>query len=149
MASIARIQLAVSAIVMRDGDVLLVRRGYPPDRDKWAFPGGRVRAGETTRDAVLRELREETGLAGRVDNVFDVYDIVSDRASTSTTMTLPFHYTLIVYRVLIGELSSAIAGDDAAEVRWLCPRDALELDLPPSMQDALERLAIVTGGSSR
>jgi ADP-ribose pyrophosphatase YjhB (NUDIX family) len=149
MTSVARIQLAVSAIVIRGNTVLLVRRGHPPDRDKWAFPGGRFIAGETTRNAVLRELAEETGLAGDVDRVFDVYDFVSEAAAAPGTTPLPFHFTLIVFRVDVDNAADAIAGDDAAEVRWVRPRDGLALPMPASMHDALKRLDDEMGRSSR
>ena len=55
--------LAVSAAIFRDGRVLIVRRGRPPARGLYTLPGGGVEAGETLADAVIREVREETGLA--------------------------------------------------------------------------------------
>lgn len=57
---------AVGAIVVRDGAVLLVRRGRPPSQGLWSVPGGKVEPGETEADAVVRELAEETGLIGKV-----------------------------------------------------------------------------------
>jgi len=53
---------AVSVAVVRDGRVLLVRRARPPSQGLYAFPGGKVEAGETLEQAALRELKEETGL---------------------------------------------------------------------------------------
>lgn len=55
--------LAVSAAIFRDGRVLIVRRGRPPAHGLYTLPGGGVELGETLEDAVIREVREETGLA--------------------------------------------------------------------------------------
>jgi len=55
--------LAVSAAIVRDGRVLIVRRAQPPLAGMWTLPGGVVEAGETLHEAVIREVREETGLA--------------------------------------------------------------------------------------
>ena len=54
--------LAVSAAIFRDGRVLIVRRGRPPAHGLYTLPGGVVELGETLEVAVIREVREETGL---------------------------------------------------------------------------------------
>src|SRR3954463_6150734 len=48
------------------GRLLLIRRGHEPSRGLWSLPGGRIEAGETAEQAVVREVREETGLEVRV-----------------------------------------------------------------------------------
>ncbi len=54
--------LAVSAAIVRGDRVLVVRRARPPG-DVFTLPGGVVEAGETLREAVIREVKEETGLS--------------------------------------------------------------------------------------
>jgi len=54
--------LAVSAAVFRDGRVLIVRRARPPAHGFYTLPGGGVELGETLEQAIIREVREETGL---------------------------------------------------------------------------------------
>ena len=56
--------LAVDAAVQRGEDVLLIQRKYPPMVGYWGLPGGFVERDEDPLDAVLRELKEETGLIG-------------------------------------------------------------------------------------
>jgi 8-oxo-dGTP diphosphatase len=69
------------------GRLLLVQRGHDPHRGLWSLPGGRIEAGESPEQAVVREVREETGLevvpgrpVGRVQIsgawvLFDVVDL--------------------------------------------------------------------------
>ncbi len=54
--------LAVSAVVVRDGEFLAVRRARPPMQDLFTLPGGVVEPGESLAEAACREVREETGL---------------------------------------------------------------------------------------
>jgi ADP-ribose pyrophosphatase YjhB (NUDIX family) len=54
--------LAVSAAIIRDGKLLIVRRARPPAQGLYTLPGGGVEAGETLTEAAAREVREETGL---------------------------------------------------------------------------------------
>ena len=57
-----RPELCVGAVVVQDGELLLIRRGHGPAAGSWSVPGGRVEAGELRAEAVVREVREETGL---------------------------------------------------------------------------------------
>ena len=57
-------QLAVGAVVVVDGSLLLIQRATAPGRGQWSLPGGRVEPGEPLAAAVERELLEETGLTG-------------------------------------------------------------------------------------
>ena len=59
----ARPFLAVSAAIVRDGRILVVRRARPPAHGLFSLPGGLVETGETLTEAVRREVAEETGLA--------------------------------------------------------------------------------------
>ncbi len=54
--------LAVSAAIVRDGKLLVVRRARKPALNLYTFPGGGVETGETLTEAVIREVREETAL---------------------------------------------------------------------------------------
>ena len=49
----------VAAIIKRDGKIFATQRGYGDYKDGWEFPGGKVEIGESPRDAVVREIREE------------------------------------------------------------------------------------------
>jgi len=109
---------ATIAAVVRDGHVLLVRRANPPDQDRWAFPGGKIDAGERLADAAARELLEETGVTAEPLHVFDAVDVF-DRDDTGA---LGRHFILIAVlcRWVSGE---PVAGDDARDARWVSLAD--------------------------
>ena len=69
-------RVGVGAVVLDGARVLLVRRGKAPAHGKWSLPGGMVELGETTREAVRREIAEECGLQIRVGEVAGVLDRV-------------------------------------------------------------------------
>ena len=60
--------LAVDACVRRGEEILLVQRKFPPSAGSWVLPGGFVDQGERPQDAVLRELKEEANLNGKIQS---------------------------------------------------------------------------------
>ncbi len=109
--------LAVGAVVLRDdGAVLLVRRARPPLAGTWTLPGGKVEPGETLEAAVVRELREETGLEVRPIAV--VEEIVLEREG--------YAYRIADFACALVSPHSAEAlraGDDAGDARWVAEAD--------------------------
>lgn len=62
-----------SVVIRRTGGVVLVKRRKPPYQGYWALPGGFVEYGETTEEAVKREVKEETGLDVDIRGLIGVY----------------------------------------------------------------------------
>ena len=58
----------VGVICFRGDDVLLIKRGTAPRKGEWSIPGGRIEAGESERDAALRELFEETSIMAALES---------------------------------------------------------------------------------
>ncbi len=102
---------AVSVAVRRGPAVLLVKRGREPSRGYYAFPGGRVEAGESAEQAARRELLEETGL--NVGELAPVREYLVGGMKDGRAM----RYRLMVFSGLYRE-GEAIAGDDADEAGW-------------------------------
>ncbi len=117
------------------GRLLLVRRANEPARGTWALPGGRCRDGESSADAAVREVREETGL-----------DVIAVRPIGTVDREAPDGG---VYRiedwacaVAGGELR---AGDDAAQARWVDRADLGRLRLAPMLLEALTEWNVLPG----
>lgn len=113
----------VLAVVVRDGRLLLVKRGREPDKGKWGFPGGLVELGETVAQAATRELMEETGVRAEAGTVAEIIDVVTPDAAGR----IRYHFILnvVACRWLDGD---GAAGDDAEAVGWFTPGelDAME-----------------------
>jgi mutator protein MutT len=105
--------LGVGAIIVEANRVLLVRRMNPPLQGEWSIPGGLVELGETTREAVVREVREETGLETEPVELIEVFE----RILPDKDRRVQYHFVLIDYlcRVKSGE---AKPGTDVSETRW-------------------------------
>ncbi|MFF0147162.1 ADP-ribose pyrophosphatase YjhB (NUDIX family) [Amycolatopsis sulphurea] len=85
------------------GRLLLIRRGHAPGKGLWSLPGGRVEPGETDIEAVIRELREETGLH------------VTPHTPIGTVVR--GHYEITDYECAVSP-GPLTAGDDADDARW-------------------------------
>jgi 8-oxo-dGTP diphosphatase len=124
--------VGVGAVVF-DGDrVLLIKRGKEPLRGRWLIPGGTVELGETLTEAVVREVREETGLVVQAGTVVLVFDRIERDGEA-----VRYHYVIVDYLCerVGGELAAGSDADDAAFVamedlpRYDIPAEALELIL--------------------
>jgi 8-oxo-dGTP diphosphatase len=107
-------RVGVGAVVLREGRVLLVRRGAAPAQGLWAIPGGGLRLGETLQQGAEREIREETGIVIRAGEPI----FACDSFDRDDLGRLRFHYVIVDLAAedLGGEIQAA---DDALEARWV------------------------------
>jgi 8-oxo-dGTP diphosphatase len=111
-----RPHLAVSAAIIRDGKVLIVRRARPPAKGLFTLPGGGVEAGETLHDALIREVREETGLAVEPLTLVGHREVIARDSSGRAER----HFVILAFaaRWLAGKIT---LNEELAEAHWLEP----------------------------
>lgn len=119
-----RPELCVGAVAVDADRLLLVKRGRGLAVGSWAVPGGRIEAGETVGEAVVRELREETGLEGLCGPLLGWKEIIHG----------DHHFVVLDFTVEVLEPGEPIAGDDAAEARWVPLHEVAEM---PDLVDGL------------
>ena len=118
---------AASACVWRGEEVLLVQRAAPQGKGFWAFPGGKLEAGESALTAAHRELFEETGVTAALDDEVGTF--------TVHLPTVSYEITCFTGAWLSGE---AVAASDAGALQWLHHLKIGQLQLAPNIAAALE-----------
>ena len=101
--------LTVDGIIIEHDEILLIKRKHDPFQGQWALPGGFVEYGETTTDAVCREVLEETGLNAEIISLFDVY---------SDPQRDPRGHTVSIIYILRKIKGAVHGGDDASDARF-------------------------------
>jgi len=126
--------LAADCVVFDpSGRLLLIRRRNPPFQGHYALPGGFVDYGERMEEAALRELREETGIEGRIVRLIGVYSR-PDRDPRGHCVSAAY--------LIEANRHEAVAGDDAAEAEFVSNfhTERLAFDHDEIVADALAQL---------
>lgn len=121
--------VAVAAIILDDaGRVLVIQRGRPPGEGLWTVPGGRLEPGERIADAVVREVREETGLDVTCGPLVEVVERAGDA----------YHYVIHDHLAEVrgGTLR---AGDDARDARWVTDAELAALPITEGLAPVIAR----------
>lgn len=129
-----RPMVGVGAILLRRDCILMAQRGKEPLKGWWSLPGGALEIGESLRDGVCREVREETGLEVEPMGVLEIFErILRDAAGVPE-----YHYVLIDYvcRVTGGKL---FPGDDVCAVEWVRHRDLPGLEITEGTLAVIEK----------
>jgi 8-oxo-dGTP diphosphatase len=113
--------------------MLMILRGHEPAKGLWSIPGGRIESGESDEQAVVREVREETGLDVTCGRLLGAAEI----PGLAGAVVVIRDYEAFVAAGPPGTRGpAAAAGDDAADVRWVSDGEA----------DAMEARGEITGG---
>ena len=91
---------SVLAIILNNKqEILFVRQKTGPFKGWWLLPGGKVEFGETIKDAVIREVEEETGLLVRVSKLLGVFDVIDAKQNLHFIHTTKFTHTSFFSRL--------------------------------------------------
>src|SRR5438477_11652503 len=125
--------IGVGAIIVKNGRVLLVKRGHEPLTGEWSIPGGILELGETVRQGVAREALEETGLTVEPLELLGVFDRVVRDLDERTL----YHYVLIDFlcQRVSGELCAA---GDADEARWFSAEELANLPFATATAEVIQ-----------
>ena len=122
-----RPEVCVGAVVVDDDRLLMIRRGHGPAAGEWSIPGGRVEAGETLVEALVREVAEETNIEIAVDHFLGFAESIGD----------DFHFVLLDFAATAFDANAIKAGDDAAEAAWVDLTAVAELRLVDGLAEFL------------
>jgi ADP-ribose pyrophosphatase YjhB (NUDIX family) len=118
-----------SAIVVdQQGEILLQRRA---DNDRWALPGGTMEIGETLADAVIREVREETGLDVEPVRIVGVYSDPRHVFAYADGEVRQEFSICLACRIVGGQLT---ASEESSQVAFFAPEEIERLDMHPSIR---------------
>ena len=126
----SRPYLAVSAAIVRDGKVLVVRRARKPALNLYTLPGGGVEIGETLSEAVVREVREETALAVEPVALAGEREVIVRDAQGKVER----HFVILCFaaRWLNGE---PVLNEELDDARWLDPAELAGLRTTEGLAD--------------
>lgn len=131
--------VGVGALVQMGGKILLIRRAEEPGKGLWSIPGGLIEVGETLRDAVKREVEEETGISVEVGELIDVMEnIIRDDDGK-----VKFHYVLIDFEAKpASENIELTPSSEVLEARWFTPDEIRNIPLTRTVRLLLRKVGI-------
>ncbi len=110
-------KVAIVVLIENSKNLLLVKRDIEPYINHWSFPSGYVDRGENTKDAAIREIKEETCLDIKITQLQGVY---SGKGSV----------VIIVYKAIALDTNKGKAGEEVKEIKWFPVNSLPSLPFP-------------------
>jgi ADP-ribose pyrophosphatase YjhB (NUDIX family) len=133
--------LAASAAIVRDSKVLIVRRARPPAKDVYTLPGGVVEAGETLHEAVVREIREETGLTIEPVKLAGHREAIKRNADGRVER----HFVIMCFASRLVSGTPAAKDDEIAEILWCHPAELEKLNTTEGLAEIVHSAFALLG----
>jgi 8-oxo-dGTP diphosphatase len=130
-------QLAVSAAIFRDGNILLVRRARSPARGFYSLPGGRVEFGETLHQALHREVDEETALKIEIAGLAGWREVVPGTSGGGHYLIMSFAARWVA--------RDPVLNDEHDDFRWLDPDGFGDLKTTGGLQEVIQSARGILG----
>ena len=134
------IQVAVAVIINSDDEIFISRRSAEQHQgNKWEFPGGKVETGETSQEALVREIKEELGIdvqsSSHLTDITHKYknDIDSSHSIASKTVRLEVYEV----RDWLGEPQ----GMEGQPTRWVKRAELAEIEFPAANKEIVDLLS--------
>jgi 8-oxo-dGTP pyrophosphatase MutT (NUDIX family) len=123
-------------VVNPSGKILLLRKSmddrvYP---GKWSFCSGYVKEFEAGEDTVLREIKEETGLAGKLEKRGKIVEIIDEEKKR--------HWIIACYLCSVDSEKITLCNENS-EFRWVSPKDIYDFDMVPGLEKDLKALGVI------
>jgi 8-oxo-dGTP diphosphatase len=126
---------SVGAVIVGAKGVLLIKREKPPFMGLWNIPTGVINVGETQKEAVLREVREETGIVGEVLRFVDTGDVIIKDPDEQ----VEYHFVVNVY-LIHADSHEFDTGSESTEMTWFSPKSLPSEYMVDSVYKALRAM---------
>ena len=122
-------RIVTDCVIIKDGKILLIKRGHEPFKGMWAIPGGRLEDDETVEECCLREAKEEIGVDVKIARLVGVY---------SNPKLEPEKFVVIAFLCDIKDDTKVKAGSDAVEFKWVDLEDVKNMKLAADHKKIIE-----------
>ena len=133
--AVNKIHTAVKAVIKKDNKFLVIKKVFGDDVI-WDIPGGRMKYGESPQDALLREVKEETGLDVEIIGVLGVWWFFRRHGDNSQVVCLTFNCHSKNKDV---DINNNSADEDIVEFNWVTKEEFLS-DQYPVDHDSIKKL---------
>lgn len=118
----------VAAIIIDNGKVFATQRGYGEFKDGWEFPGGKIEEGETAREAIVREIREELDTEIQVEELLDTVEYDYPK----------FHLSMDCFICIVKSGDLVLKEHEAA--KWLTKETLGSVEWLPADEGLMEKI---------